>query len=711
MRGYRFPIIAVFVTLSLSVRPGGAVEFAGGTGEPNDPYQIATAEQLIGMGKDPNLYDKHFVLVADIDFRTQGPLHDAIIAPYTCSLRGTCAGSLFTGCFDGNHHVIRNLVIQNSSGDCLGLFGNVGSTACIRGLILTDVNIEGDRDCGGLAGINNGTITCCRVTGRLATASTVGLLAGRNAGTITHCRAEGTITGKLQSRYVGGLVGSNYWGGRIAYCSATAEIGTRGWEFGGLTGGNQGLILCCSATGSVAGDTEIGGLSGTSGGVIVHCCASGAVSGLYDTAGGLVGRNHGVLVQCYAAGSTDGGGLIGYATYSYVTGRIENCFWDIEASGRPSWSGGGKGLATAQMQDIRTFLAAGWDFSGERANGTVDLWEMPEGGGYPRLTCLRDSYEPPPLAGTGTPADPFQIATAEQLRVMVWHDWSACYRLTADIDLSGITWTTAPIRYFDGRLDGAGFLLSNLTIRGGLDLGLFADLGVHARVENLGMVDVNVTGGYDARRVAALAAYNEGGIHASYAQGRVAAGNSSECIGGLVGENTATGRVTSCYSGAAVEIGPQSDSLGALVARNAGHIANCYATGGVRVVEPSPGEVSPSPEPPSRAMGIVSADVGPSVGVGGGLVGLNEGTIAHCFWDTEVSELAASDGGTGLPTARMTESQTFSLSGWARDPNWTHDDGKDYPRLAWEGEPGQAIRKPVIDWLAGQGTAAQPYII
>jgi len=85
--------------------------------------------------------------------------------------------------------------------------------------------------------------------------------------------------------------------------------------------------------------------------------------------------------------------------------------------------------------------------------------------------------------------------------------------------------------------------------------------------------------------------------------------------------------------------------------------------------------------------------------------------MAHCFWDTEVSELAASDGGTGLPTARMMESQTFSLSGWARDPNWIHDDGKDYPRLAWEGEPGQAIRNPVIDWLAGQGTAAQPYII
>jgi hypothetical protein len=41
--------------------------FAGGTGEPNDPYQVATAAQLISIGSDPNLLSKHFVLVADID--------------------------------------------------------------------------------------------------------------------------------------------------------------------------------------------------------------------------------------------------------------------------------------------------------------------------------------------------------------------------------------------------------------------------------------------------------------------------------------------------------------------------------------------------------------------------------------------------------------------------------------------------------------------
>ncbi len=62
-----------------------AVEFAGGTGEPNDPYRIATAGQLIAIGSDPNLLNKHFVLVAGIDLDPNLPdgrvFDRAVIAP------------------------------------------------------------------------------------------------------------------------------------------------------------------------------------------------------------------------------------------------------------------------------------------------------------------------------------------------------------------------------------------------------------------------------------------------------------------------------------------------------------------------------------------------------------------------------------------------------------------------------------------------------
>ena len=46
-----------------------AVEFAGGSGTANDPYQIATAEQLNAIGAEPNHWDKHFKLMADLDLQ------------------------------------------------------------------------------------------------------------------------------------------------------------------------------------------------------------------------------------------------------------------------------------------------------------------------------------------------------------------------------------------------------------------------------------------------------------------------------------------------------------------------------------------------------------------------------------------------------------------------------------------------------------------
>ena len=41
--------------------------YSGGTGEPNDPYQIATSEDLMLLGETPEDYDKHFILTDDID--------------------------------------------------------------------------------------------------------------------------------------------------------------------------------------------------------------------------------------------------------------------------------------------------------------------------------------------------------------------------------------------------------------------------------------------------------------------------------------------------------------------------------------------------------------------------------------------------------------------------------------------------------------------
>lgn len=51
--GKLWAVLSTVLLAGLS-SPVWAVPFAGGTGDPNNPYQIATAEQLIAIGSDPN---------------------------------------------------------------------------------------------------------------------------------------------------------------------------------------------------------------------------------------------------------------------------------------------------------------------------------------------------------------------------------------------------------------------------------------------------------------------------------------------------------------------------------------------------------------------------------------------------------------------------------------------------------------------------------
>ena len=150
-----------------------------------------------------------------------------------------------------------------------------------------------------------------------------------------------------------------------------------------------------------------------------------------------------------------------------VEENVINCFWDVESSGEPN-SAVGTGLTTAEMQEMNTFLNAGWDFVGETTNGGSDDWAMPGGSGYPVLW-----YELPvaPVlptfaGGTGEPEDPYLISSAEQLnsighnpRLMDKH-----FRVISDLDLSGTTFYMIAKRpyVFSGTFDGAGHTISNI---------------------------------------------------------------------------------------------------------------------------------------------------------------------------------------------------------------------------------------------------------
>ena len=115
-------------------------KYEGGTGEPNDPYQIATAEDLMLLGEAPEDYDKHFLLTADIDLDPNlpgGQVFDrAVIAPDTNDIEPDFQGTPFTGVFDGNGQTISHLTTQGQ--DYLGLFGQLESGANVKNLGAVD---------------------------------------------------------------------------------------------------------------------------------------------------------------------------------------------------------------------------------------------------------------------------------------------------------------------------------------------------------------------------------------------------------------------------------------------------------------------------------------------------------------------------------------------------------------------------------------------
>ncbi|MCX5644072.1 MAG: hypothetical protein NTZ17_05225 [Phycisphaerae bacterium] len=116
------------LTVCLFVLPAQA-KYSGGSGTAQDPYQIATAADLILLGETPGDYGKHLVLTSDIDLDPNLPgrkvFDKAVIAPDTDPKKDDFQGTAFTGVFDGDGHRISHLTI--TGGAIPGTIGPIGS--------------------------------------------------------------------------------------------------------------------------------------------------------------------------------------------------------------------------------------------------------------------------------------------------------------------------------------------------------------------------------------------------------------------------------------------------------------------------------------------------------------------------------------------------------------------------------------------------------
>ncbi|OHB56863.1 MAG: hypothetical protein A2Y07_10835 [Planctomycetes bacterium GWF2_50_10] len=342
--------------------------YGGGTGTQQDPYLIYTAQQFNTIGLFWNHWDNHFKLMADIDLSVlDANSYNIIGAHYHVSFS-------FTGTFDGRGHIISGFNYTEGK-YLLGLWGFVDSdNSVIQNLTIRDPQIitPGAECVGSLAGyhIRGKIMNCHVINGTISAQANLGGLVGRNSanGYIIRCSADCDVTGPLPSDPPG-----------------TKE------RYGALVGENNGHIDQCRSSGSVYGNKMVGGLVGL--------MWDGEISNSYSTAdvelgdywciGGLVGVvTDAVVRNCFSTGVVDvgqGDGAGGF-TSSGTNSDYYNCFWDIQTSGFPT-SCGATGKTTAQMKSISTFTSAGWDFYGETANGTEDIWKMCVGGdGYPKLS-------------------------------------------------------------------------------------------------------------------------------------------------------------------------------------------------------------------------------------------------------------------------------------------------------------------------------------
>jgi len=382
--------------------PGGqwVVPPAIGNGTAGSPFQIFNETQLrrVGSGATFDGYpwslDAHYRLMANINLDAGNSNNWTPIGSQSAH---------FTGVFDGNVYAINNLRISASTDDYRGLFGwigagGIGAAGIVRNVTLTNVDILGNMQVGGVAGFNDGTIENSQVTGTVSGTQQVGGIAGHNGGSIESSQVTGAIGGTTAAS-VGGIAGANTNPGSIESSQVTGTVSGQE-NVGGVAGFNTGRIENSHATSTVSGQENVGGVvgenipaAGNIGGIVRRTSSAGNVTGAISNVGGVVGNNEGGEVEySYFTGNVTGtadnvGGVVGNnegtVRFSYSTGNINGASNVGGVVGRNVAPGGNGGRV---LRTFSTGNVTGTDFA---VGGIVGLngESATEAGGE-----VRDSY-------------------------------------------------------------------------------------------------------------------------------------------------------------------------------------------------------------------------------------------------------------------------------------------------------------------------------
>ncbi len=327
----------------------GDMIFAGGSGSSEDPWKIATAEQLDRIRDD---LTGHYTLIGDIDLSGYenwmpiGTFQPRSDAPEDAEVPHP--DYAFTGTFDGAGHTISNLTISCEAPMGAGLFGCASGTesnaASIGHFTLKDVNVSGFYLVGGAVGLQfmNCPVSDIHLEGdnKLTGMQGIGGIVGTGFDLISDCSATADVIVSGDDGACAGLIAGGTTMSSIKNCQVTGgritAEGNATWGFGALCGAPWGAaeITDCKVSGTVItvnGENNrlVGGLVGFGGtydpeapAQITGCTVEDVtitVSETTDSVGGLIGAGKEmmegsdqmssfIISDCAVSGSISGGG-------------------------------------------------------------------------------------------------------------------------------------------------------------------------------------------------------------------------------------------------------------------------------------------------------------------------------------------------------------------------------------------------------------------
>ena len=298
--------------------------YEGGDGTEENPYQIATPQQLALLAQQTNNGtggDAHYILMDDICLNVENDSIDWIVIGKETSQN---LPIYFTGVFDGNGHTIEKMIIRENHIDA-GLFGHT------RGAVIKNLRV---------------------VDAAIQVGSDVGIIVGQAYNTsILNCTVQNSTISKEHNgyNYVGGIVGGYYptdnASDTVYIKDCVSEVRFLNPESffiaGGIVGrcmtmstdGGFAVIENCENRNDVGGYDYVGGIMGSADNshngqsralIIKGCRNYGNISSITFCSGGIVGYNWGVqMIGCLNMGEVVAGEVNSNVAVGGVAGLLK----------------------------------------------------------------------------------------------------------------------------------------------------------------------------------------------------------------------------------------------------------------------------------------------------------------------------------------------------------------------------------------------------